>query len=150
MWRPFLRQDILFIERIQRRATKYILNDYNTPYKSHLLQLKLLPLMYLFDFNDLLFFIKSHKHLSPHFDINNYITFSHSVTRSSSNNKLLYLHSTCNSDRHFYFCRLPRLRNALPQINLESPINIIKHKFTVTYGIILRNILRTTVLAPFN
>ena len=52
---------------------------------------RLLPLMYLFDFNDLLFFIKSHKNSSPHFDINNYITFSHSVTRSSSNNKLLYI-----------------------------------------------------------
>ena len=27
IWRPFLRKDILFIEKIQRRATKYILND---------------------------------------------------------------------------------------------------------------------------
>ena len=104
--------------------------------------------IYLTSINDLLFFIKSHKHPSPHFDINNYITFSHSVTRSSSNNKLLYLHSTCNSDRHFYFCRLPRLWNTLPQINLDSPINIIiSIKFTVIYGIILRNILRTIVLA---
>ena len=47
VWQPFLCKDILFIERIQRRATKYILNDYNVPYKSCLLQLELLPLMYL-------------------------------------------------------------------------------------------------------
>ena len=55
IWRPFLRKDILFIEKIQRRATKYILNDYNSSYKSCLIQLKLLPLLYLFDFNDLIF-----------------------------------------------------------------------------------------------
>ena len=59
---------------------------------------------------------------------NKYITFSHSVTRSSSKNKLLYLHSSCNIVCHFYFCRLPRLWNALPQIKLNSPINSIKHQ----------------------
>ena len=93
IWRPFLRKDILFIEKIQRRATKYILNDYNSSYKSRLIQLKLLPLMYLFDFNDLIFFIKSYKSPSHHFDINNYISFSHSSTRSSSNNKLTHIKS---------------------------------------------------------
>ena len=126
IWRPFLRKDILFIERIQRRATKYILNDYNSSYKSRLIQLKLLPLMYLFDFNDLIFFIKSYKSPSHHFDINNYISFSHSSTRSSSNNKLTHIKSTCNLDRHFYFCRLPRQWNALPFINLNLPFNKIK------------------------
>ena len=126
IWRPFLRKDILFIKKIQRRATKYILNDYNSSYKSRLIQLKLLPLMYLFDFNDLIFFIKSYKSPSHHFDINNYISFSHSSTRSSSNNKLTHIKSTCNLDRHFYFCRLPRLWNALPFINLNLPFNKIK------------------------
>ena len=82
--------------------------------------------MYLFDFNDLIFFIKSYKSRSHHFDINNYISFSHSSTRSSSNNKLTHIKSTCNLDRHFYLCRLPRLWNALPYINLNLPFNKIK------------------------
>ena len=82
--------------------------------------------MYLFDFNDLIFFIKSFKSRSHHFDINNYISFSHSSTRSSSNNKLTHIKSTCNLDRHFYFCRLPRLWNTLPYINLNLPFNKIK------------------------
>ena len=56
--------------------------------------------MYLFDFNDLIFFIKSYKSPSHHFDINNNISFSHSSTRSSSNNKLTHIKSTCNLDRH--------------------------------------------------
>ena len=60
-----------------------------TSYKSRLIQLKLLPLMYLFDFNDLIFFIKSYKSPPHHFDINNYISFSHSSIRSSSKTNLL-------------------------------------------------------------
>ena len=119
---------------------KYILNDYNSSYKSRLIQLKLLPLMYLFDFNDLIFFIKSYKSHSHHFDINNYISFSHSSTRSSSNNKLTHIKSTCNLDRHFYFCRLPRQWNALPIINLNYPSTRLKIKFLDIFGNILLTI----------
>ena len=42
-------KDILTIERVQRRATKYILNDYTSCYKTRLLKLNLLPLMYMFE-----------------------------------------------------------------------------------------------------
>ena len=52
-------KDILNIERVQRRATKYILNDYTSCYKTRLIKLKLLPLMYLFELQDILFAIKS-------------------------------------------------------------------------------------------
>ena len=44
VWRPYKMKDILLLERVQRRATKYILNDYVSSYKSRLLNLKLLPL----------------------------------------------------------------------------------------------------------
>ena len=73
------------------------------------------------------FFIKSYKSPSHHFDINKYISFSHSSTRSS-NNKLTHIKSTCNLVLQFYFCRLPCLWNALPYsyINLNSPFNKIK------------------------
>ena len=56
LWRPHLIQDFTKIERLQRRATKYILNDVSTDYKSHLIQLKLLPLMYIFELVDILCF----------------------------------------------------------------------------------------------
>jgi len=36
LWRPYLLKDISTLERIQRRATKYILNDYNSSYKTSL------------------------------------------------------------------------------------------------------------------
>uniref|UniRef100_A0A1X7TDQ4 Reverse transcriptase domain-containing protein n=1 Tax=Amphimedon queenslandica TaxID=400682 RepID=A0A1X7TDQ4_AMPQE len=70
LWRPMLIKDILCIERIQRRATKYITNDYNkSTYKERLLSLNLLPLMYLYELNDVLFFIKCLKFPDPSFDI---------------------------------------------------------------------------------
>ena len=109
LWRPHLLKDISILERVQRRATKYILNDYSSSYKSRLVKLDLLPLMYQYKLSDLLFFIKSYKDTHPHFDIKNYVSMSTtSSTRSSSSGKLVHKLSTINSNRRFYFCRLPR------------------------------------------
>jgi len=58
LWRPQLIRDITTIERIQCRATKYILQDYNSSYKSRLQQQNLLPLMYYFELQDIMFFYK--------------------------------------------------------------------------------------------
>ena len=55
LWRPNLIKDIFSLERVQRRATKYILSDYSTDYKSRLINLKLLPLMYIYELNDIIF-----------------------------------------------------------------------------------------------
>ena len=48
LWRPYLIKDIMLLERVQRRATKFILSDYSMDYKSRLINLKLLPLMYIY------------------------------------------------------------------------------------------------------
>jgi len=45
LWKPYQLCDIKLIERVQKRATKYILCDYNNDYKLRLMRLKLLPLM---------------------------------------------------------------------------------------------------------
>ena len=119
MWRPYYIKDILLLERIQRRATKYILNDYESSYKSRLLHL--LPLMYMFELNDLNFFIKSYKSASSHFNINDYINFRTSITRSSTSHKMIHQCSSSTLSHHFYFCRLPRLWNSLPPIDLTLP-----------------------------
>ena len=91
LWRPHLLKDINNIERIQRRATKYILNDYESSYRTRLLNLKLLPLMYLFELQDILFAIKSLKEPTSQFSITNYISFSSTSTRSGANNKLNHM-----------------------------------------------------------
>ena len=78
IWRPSLLKDIQNIERIQRHATKFILNDYDSNYKTQLFTLKLLPLMYLFKLQDILFTVKSLKYPTKGFNILQYISFSSS------------------------------------------------------------------------
>ena len=58
--RPRLAKDIRHIEAIQRHDTKYILSDYSSIYNDRLIFLNLLPLMYWFDFLDIIFFRKIH------------------------------------------------------------------------------------------
>ena len=99
----------LNIERVQRRATKYILNDYTSCYKTRLIKLKLFPLMYLFEIQDILFAIKSIKTQTIQFNITNYISFNSASTRSGANNKLIPPHHLNNTSRHSYFHRLPSL-----------------------------------------
>ena len=59
IWRPQFLKDIQSIENVQRRATKVILHDYKSYYKSRLVALHLLPLMMQFELIDILFFISS-------------------------------------------------------------------------------------------
>ena len=73
IWRPQLVRDITTLERVQRRATKFILNDYISPYKSRLQQLNLLPLMYIYKPTDLMSLIKSFNTPTDNFDIKNFI-----------------------------------------------------------------------------
>ena len=72
VWRPYLLTDINSLERIQRHATKYILNDYTNDYKSWLMNLNILPLMYTYEIADILFLIKSIRNPTNSFNINNY------------------------------------------------------------------------------
>jgi len=65
LWRPHLLKDICILERVQRRATKYILNDYSSSYKSRLVKLDLLPLMYQYELSDLLFSLNLTKIPTP-------------------------------------------------------------------------------------
>ena len=57
LWQPYLIQAILLLERFQRRATKVILmTSYISNYQIHLVKLKLLPLMCIYELSDILFF----------------------------------------------------------------------------------------------
>ena len=133
LWRPHLLKDIDNIERIQRRATKFILQDYTSSYKTRLLKLKLLPLMYLFEIQDILFAIKSLKIPTKQFNITNYISFNSTRTRSGTSNKLTHLRHLNNLSRHSYFHRLPGLWNAIPIIDLNQSFEVIKSKLKIHF-----------------
>ena len=103
-------KDTLTLEKVQRQATKFILNDYESDYKTRLLKLDLLPLMYILDFYDILFLSKlsnSHHHIST------LITTLHSVMLTLHlplpTNFTMYTPMHNNCFHNFYFNRLPRL-----------------------------------------
>jgi hypothetical protein len=120
VWRPHTRKDIMALEKVQRRATKYILNYHSIDYKSRLKTLKLLPLSYRLELNDLMFFISSYKQPSNHFDIMNYFSFAdNKSTRSSVHHKLKHTLPSSTLLQHSYFHRLPRLWNSIPSVDLN-------------------------------
>ena len=123
VYRPHLHKDITVLERVQRRAAKFILNNFHSDYKSRLLSLSLLPLSIVLELNDIAFFLKSLQSLSESFNILIYVSFSASSTRSASELKLRHSFSAKNSSYHFYFNWLPCLWNHLPVIDLNLPIS---------------------------
>ena len=128
IWRPYLIKEIVALERVQRRASKFILNDYQSTYKHRLISLTILPLMMQLELNDILFFIRCLKEpdTSQAFQIQSFMNFSKGNTRSTTYLKLNHSSSKTSSAAHFYFNRLPRLWNSLPPINLELSLQSIK------------------------
>ena len=133
VWRPSKAKDIKIIEDVQRRATKFILNDYSSDYRTRLCKLHILPLTMLYELNDICFFVKSLKQPHRSFAITDHVSFSTNNTRSGLHHKLVQPRAATNRSKHFYFNRLPRLWNSLPPIdtsrNYESLVSHIKMVF---------------------
>jgi len=85
IWRPHLLKDIVTLEKIQHRATKYILNDFTSDYRSHLIALLLMMQLELYD---VMFFIRSLKQPTDAFTIYDHVTFHTGSTHSSTHLKL--------------------------------------------------------------
>ncbi len=115
LWFPNKTHDIILLERVQRRATKYILNNY----KLRLIHLNILPLMYYVQLLDLLFFVKCLKNLSDSFNVFNHVTFHSGSTRSSSNQKLEIKFQRTSTTQHQYFNRISLLWNTFSPIVLH-------------------------------
>ena len=132
LWRPQLLKDIICLERVQRRATKFILNDFSSDYKSRLISLNLLPLMYWYELQDLMFLVKCLQDPSDNFDILSYghISFVSSCTRASSSAKLKHNFCRTTTTRHFYFNRIVHLWNVIPDIDTSQPYCTIKRQIS--------------------
>ena len=103
-----------------------MLNNYDLSYRQQLEQLHLLPLMYTYEFKDLMFFIKTLKFPSSHFDISEYVQFVNHSTRAASTHKLSHLRINSSSYHTSYFNRIIRLWNSLPVIDLTLSLDTIK------------------------
>ena len=118
------------MESLQRKATKFILNDYQSSYKwiPRLQQLNLLPLTPWLEVQDILLLLSLIK--SPdNFDLCDYITFVESGTRSSTSHKIRSTSTNVpksNPTKFYYFNRIVRIWNSLPPVDLESSYNSLK------------------------
>ena len=130
LWKPRYVKDILCLEKIQRRATNYILNDYYTGYKSRLQTPHLLPVALWLDLHDPLFLVKCLQDNDNNIGICQYISFRNTRTRTGLSGKMLTINCTHSSAvRHFYFNRIATLWNtANSVINLSDQFPTIKHK----------------------
>lgn len=131
LWRPHLVKDIKNLERVQRRATRFILQDNSTDYKSRLISLSLLPVNMWIELQDVLFIVKCLQDPPDNFNVLEYISFTRNNTRSSTKKRMEYKYKRTTIGRHYYFNRIVRLWNALPDLDLQRPIGIIKNKLTV-------------------
>jgi len=109
------------LEHIQWHATKYILNDYTSDYKTRLIKLKLLPFMYILDINDYryhVFYYQFVKFPTSSFNINDYVHFTIGSTRQANSKKLQHIRKSDNHSHNFYLHRLTHIWNALPMQSL--------------------------------
>ena len=126
LWRPLLIKHIIMLENVQRRATKFITNDYSSNYKIRLQRLHLLPLMYWLELQDLLYLIKNLQYPSVSLNIYNHVSFVASKTRRN-HLMLKYKHTKSSIARHFYFNRVVKLWNAVQPVDLNQSFHTIKH-----------------------
>ena len=112
------------LEKIQRRASKYVLSDYTSTYKDHLIEFGLLPLVMYLEYLDFSFLLRCLTDAgSDNFNINSFVSFTTLSTRAASNYKLPQCFAIHSS--HFYLHRLPCLWNMLPTFNhslLHDPL----------------------------
>ena len=101
VWSPTLpnnKTNLENLERVQRRATKWIPKKGGMPYKEWLLSLNLLPLAYDREIKDLTFFYKA-LHGLYDLDMLNFVSFvSHNRTRNCNNPSLLPKIPSCKTN----------------------------------------------------
>ena len=118
-WNSLTKGNKVKLERVQRAATRYILNFPEINYVERLLKLNLLPLSIRRDIFDLKFFYKC-LHNNASINVNNYVTFvqNHSInrsTRSASDPSLLTIPlCVTNTLKNCFFNRIVHSWNRLP------------------------------------
>ena len=139
------KKDILTTEQIQRRATKFILDDYHSDYKSRRSRLSLLPVIFWLELQDI--FPCKMKNPSGNFSIYDYVSFSWSSTRFSSS---IRINKSLNHKTFF------PIELSVSGISLHhhwsfslSPILLLRSILKIISGIISKKTLILPTLAPF-
>ena len=115
VWSPHHIYLKLKTERVQRRATRWILKErlHESSYKERLIKLNMLPLSYDREIKDLIFFYNCLYGISP-IDVNNFVNFiPHNRTRNCFNPEILLKTQSCKTSlfKASYFNRITKLWN---------------------------------------
>lgn len=129
VWSPQSVSSILDIEKVQRRATRFILSlpfRSETCYKDRLLMTGLLPLCYWHEYLDLVYFFKAMKRNDQYITIKS----SNRVTRRDSNNSIAINVPRVNTltYQNSFYNRTPRIFNSLPSHTREADVSIGQFK----------------------
>ena len=95
--------------------------------------------MYVYEMNDITFFIKSYKQQSSHFNITEYVQFSTSNTRFGASEKMVHHRCSSNTAQNFYFYHQFTTSLELITKNRPSylcPQTLLNTNCTTTCGII--------------
>ena len=130
LWAPqSIISNLLLVENIQRRATRFILRNSNICFKVRLIKLKLLLLNYWLEYLDLVFFFKClHGHIDFTREFSYYFSFLKGNTRCASSGLHLKTNACRTSSfRDFYFNRITLIWNSLPK-NIKDSDTITSFK----------------------
>ena len=120
VWSPHHIYLKLKTERVQRRATRWILKErlHESSYKERLIKLNMLPLCYDREIKDLIFFYNCLYGISP-IDVNNFVNFiPHNRTRNCFNPEILLKTQSCKTSlfKASYFNRITKLWNIMCKV----------------------------------
>ena len=121
VWAPETSMLMMEVEKVQRRASRFICKNNKLSYKDRLTSLNLLPVNYWLEYLDILFFFKC-KLGYKNFCNDNYVS---SCTGSSGRGASgIFLKNVyAKTSLCLFFVRIPNLWNALPS-DLKSEFNV--------------------------
>ena len=125
------------LERVQRSATRYILNYPDSDYRDRLIKLNLLPLAYRREVLDVTFFYKILNNLY-HLNVKDFISFTYSNERltRSSNDPVYLCTQMCKTEsgKKLFFNRIVNIWNSIPyNIRNSDTISIFKSQINTFY-----------------
>lgn len=136
VWSPQCKNVILKIESVQRRMSKFVLNDYVSSYSARCTALNILPLSYRREITDLTLAYKALNNLL-NVDFTDTLRFqptpNHNV-RTFDSHKLFTRRSNTETFLASYFNRTPQLWNLLPlHIRSSHSLHVFKERLYKHY-----------------
>ena len=113
IWNGASKMNMILLEGVQRRASKYITGNYDMDYKSRLKACDLLPLTLTFEYHDIVFFYKCY-HKWFNYDINSILSVRNVNTRLNRGIILDSSFARTETFKRFYSNRVVDIWNTLP------------------------------------